>query len=149
MFATDLFISFLTSSLTSCIWMSIRERVKFLLWLLILFSIFDIWFFFQEVFQTQLSSAFYEYSMILCSLLDARRELTESHEITLVCLSVCPSARPSVRSSLSCSKTGSLVFLDIIHDDSWPWYQAAQISAKWAKIGSKTSFFAIFSILIH
>ena len=87
--------------------------------------------------------------MILCSLLDARRELTESHEITLVCLSVCPSARPSVRSSLSCSKTGSLVFLDIIHDDSWPWYQVAQISAKWAKIGSKTSFFAIFSILIH
>ena len=118
MFATDLFISFLTSSLTSCIWMSIRERVKFLLRLLILFSIFDIWFFFQEVFQTQLSSAFYEYSMILCSLLDARRELTESYEITLVCLSVCPSARPSVRPSLSCSKTGSLVFLDIIHDDS-------------------------------
>ena len=35
-----------------------------------------------------------------------------------VCLSVCPSIRPS----LSSLKIWSLVFSDIVHDDSWPWY---------------------------
>ena len=33
-------------------------------------------------------------------------------------LSVCP----SVRASLSFLKIGSLVFSDIVHDDSWPWH---------------------------
>ena len=32
--------------------------------------------------------------------------------------SVCPSDRPS----LSFLKIGSLVFCDVVHDDSWPWY---------------------------
>ena len=35
-----------------------------------------------------------------------------------VCLSVCPSIRPS----LSSLKIVSLIFSDIVHDDSWPWY---------------------------
>ena len=43
---------------------------------------------------------------------------TASYEITLVHLSVCPYVRPS----LSFLKIGSLVFSDIAHDDSWPWY---------------------------
>ena len=42
-------------------------------------------------------------------------------EITLVRLSVCPSVLPS----LSFLKIGSLVFSDIVHDDSWPWYLVA------------------------
>ena len=33
-----------------------------------------------------------------------------------------PSIRLSVRPSLSFLKIGSLVFSDIVHDDSWPWY---------------------------
>ena len=37
-------------------------------------------------------------------------------------LSVCPSVYSSVRPLLSFLKIGSLVFSDIIHDDSWPWY---------------------------
>ena len=40
---------------------------------------------------------------------------TASYEITLVCLSICP--------SLSFLKMGTLVFTDIVvHDDCWPWY---------------------------
>ena len=39
---------------------------------------------------------------------------TASYEITIVLL--------SVRPSLSFLKIGSLVFSDILHDDSWPWY---------------------------
>ena len=31
-------------------------------------------------------------------------------------------SRPSVRPPLSFLKFGSLVFSDIVHDDSWPWY---------------------------
>ena len=43
---------------------------------------------------------------------------TLSYEITLVCLSVSLSLCPS----LNFPKIGSLVFSDIVHDDSWPWY---------------------------
>ena len=39
---------------------------------------------------------------------------TASYETTL--------ARLSVRPSLSFLKVGSLLFSDIVHDDSWPWY---------------------------
>ena len=83
---------------------------------------------------------------------DVRR--TASYEITLV--------RLSFRPSLSFLKIGSLVFSEIVHDESWPRFLvtdgarflkkktlAAQICAKWAKIGPKKSFFAIFSSLVH
>ena len=43
---------------------------------------------------------------------------TASYEITLVCLSV----RPSVRPPLNLLKIESLVFSDIVRDDSWLWY---------------------------
>ena len=39
---------------------------------------------------------------------------TASYEITFVPL--------SVRPSLSFLKNGALVFSNIVHDDSWPWY---------------------------
>ena len=69
-----------------------------------------------------------------------------SYKITLVCLSICPSMCPSVRPSLSFLKIRSLVFSDIVHDDSWSWY----LVTDWArflkkKIGPKTRFFSIFS----
>ena len=41
-----------------------------------------------------------------------------NHSHPSVRLSVSPSLRPS----LSFLKIGSLVFSDIVHDDSWPWY---------------------------
>ena len=68
----------------------------------------------------------------------------------------------SVRPSLNFLKIGSLVFSDILHDDSWPWYivadkarflkknkeSAAWIWARWAKIRPETwFFFAILSSL--
>ena len=49
-------------------------------------------------------------------MLDVSR--AESYEITPVRLSV----RLFVRLSLSFLKIRSLVFSDIVHDDSWPWY---------------------------
>ena len=90
--------------------------------------------------------------------------------------SVCPSVSLSVSvlPSLSFLKIGSLVFSDIVHDDSWPWYlvtdevwfisfpwnriqwqfhvevkptkknSEAQIWAKEAKIGPRTKFFRHF-----
>ena len=78
-------------------------------------------------------------------------------------LSVCLSVRcPSLRSSLGFLKIQSLVFSDVIYDDSWPLYLAndgvgfsrkknlaAGILTKWAKIEPKTRFFAIFSSLVH
>ena len=84
---------------------------------------------------------------------------TASYKITLVRLSVCPSVCPSVRPSLSFLKIKSLVFSDIVHDDSWSWYLVtdrarflkkkrklvARIWAKWPKIGPKTRFVSIFS----
>ena len=42
-----------------------------------------------------------------------------------VCPSVCPSVRSSVHLSLNFLKIGSLVFSDIIHDDSLLWYLVA------------------------
>ena len=77
---------------------------------------------------------------------------TASYEIIIVFLSVRPS-----RSFL---KIGSLVFSDILHDDSWPWYLVTdetrflgkknKFAARiWVKIGPKTSFFAIFSSFVH
>ena len=77
-----------------------------------------------------------------------------------VCPSICPSAHPSLRFV----KIVSLVFSDIVYHDSWPWYLvteefflkifekkvlAAQIWAKWAKIGPEPRFFVIFSSLVH
>ena len=79
------------------------------------------------------------------------------------------SVRLYVRPSLSFLKIGSLVFSDIVHNDSWPWYLvtdrdrflkkkiklkkkfflAAWILAKWAKIGPETRLFAIFSSLVY
>ena len=71
-------------------------------------------------------------------MLDVSR--TASYEITVVRLSVPP--------LLKFLKIGSLVFSDIVHDDSWPWYlvtdrarffeikekMTSRISAKWGKI---------------
>ena len=83
---------------------------------------------------------------------------TACYEITLVHL---PSVSPSVCSSLRFLKIGSLVFSDIVHDDSWSWYLvthevrllkkklAARIWATRTKIGPETRFFAIFSSLVH
>ena len=63
------------------------------------------------------------YSFILFWALEVSR--TASYEITVVRLSVCPSVRPSVRlsvrPSLSFLKIESLVFSDIVHNDSWAW----------------------------
>ena len=62
---------------------------------------------------------------------------------------------------LSFLKIRSLVFSDILHDDSWPWYlvtarflkkkkkMAAQIWTEWENIGPKTRFFAIFLSVVH
>ena len=84
---------------------------------------------------------------------------TASYEITLLV-----SVRPSVRLSvlhLIFFKIGLLVFSDIVHYDSSPWYLVADgarflkknladlIWAKWTKIRPKTRFFAIFSCLVH
>ena len=77
---------------------------------------------------------------------------TTSYEITHVCLTILLSVCLSIRLSLSFLRIGSLVFADIVHDDSWPWYlvtdearflkkMAAQIWAKWTKIGPETRFF--------
>ena len=74
------------------------------------------------------------------------KSVHSSDEITLVRLaSVCP--------SLSFLKIESLVFSDIVHDDSQPWYLvtdgarflekkilAVRIWTKWVKIKTKTSF---------
>ena len=91
----------------------------------------------------------------IVGLLDVSR--TASYEITLVYLSVFLFVRPS----LSFFKIGSLVFSDIVHDNSWPCYLvtdvarflqkklAARIWDKWFKIWLKSRFFAIFSGLIH
>ena len=58
-------------------------------------------------------------------------------------------------------KIGLSVFSDIVHDESWlenlvtdeatvlQKKLLAQIFAKWAQIGLKTRFFAIFSSLVH
>ena len=46
---------------------------------------------------------------------------TWSYEITLVCLSVCPSVHLSIPPSLDIPKIGSLVFSGIVNDDSWLW----------------------------
>ena len=88
-------------------------------------------------------------SLIWLWTLDVSR--TASYEITLVRLSV----RPSVRPSLSFLKIGLLLFSDIVHDDSWPWYLATD-GAKFLRkkiwrpeFGSETRFFAIFSSLVH
>ena len=99
-----------------------------------------------------------------------RHEVFSSHFWTLTLvgqhpmkslLSVCPSVCPSVYTSLSFLKIGSLVYSHIVHDDSWLWHlvtdwarflkkiSAARIWAKWTKASSKTSFFAIFSCLLH
>ena len=63
----------------------------------------------------------------------------------------------SDRPSLSFLKIGPLVFSDIVHDDSWPWYLVtdrarflkknlmAQIWVKWAKFQPKIGFFLLFS----
>ena len=84
-----------------------------------------------------------------CSMLVGQRHMKL---LTSICPSVCP--------SLSFLKIGSLAFSDIVHNDSWPGYLAtdgprfkknnleAWIWAKSAKIGPKTSFFAIFSSLL-
>ena len=86
-----------------------------------------------------------------CCTLDVN--LTVSYEITLVRLSI----RPSVHLSLGFLKIGSLVFSDIVHDDSWPWdpvtdaatflikIMAARIWAKWVKGGPETFFLLLFS----
>ena len=83
---------------------------------------------------------------------------TASYEITLVHLCICQ----SVCLSLSFFKIGSLVFSNIVHDDSWPGYPltdrarflnkknlAAWICAKWIKIRPKTKFLDIFWSLVH
>ena len=73
---------------------------------------------------------------------------TASYEISLIC--VCLSICLSICLSLSFLKIGSLVFSDIVHDDSWPWYLVTdRIWAKWAKVRPKTRFFAIFSSLVY
>ena len=71
------------------------------------------------------------------------------------------SACQSVHLSLNFFKIGSLIFSDVVHDNSWPWYLVtdearflkknvvAGIWAKGAKIGPKTRFFTIFSSLVH
>ena len=41
---------------------------------------------------------------------------------TSVCLAICLSVHPSVQPSLSFLKIRSVIFNDIVHDDSWPWY---------------------------
>ena len=81
-------------------------------------------------------------------LLDARCG-TASYEITFVLLFVCLSVRPS----LSFLKIISLVFSDIAHNYSWPWYLVtgeARILkkkiegpnlGKWTKIGSEARVF--------
>ena len=84
-------------------------------------------------------------------MLDVSR--TASYEITLVRLSICPfSVCLSVCPSLSFLKIGSLVFSDIVHDDSSPWYLVtdSQIFEKklvaqiWAKIRPKSRVFLQF-----
>ena len=55
-----------------------------------------------------------------CWTLDISR--TASYEIILAGRSVCLYVSPSVRSSLSFLVIGSLVFADIVHDDSWQWH---------------------------
>ena len=57
-------------------------------------------------------SYFYLEHLLWCWTLDVSR--TASYEITLVRLSVCP--------SLSFLIIGSLVFSDMVHHDSCPWY---------------------------
>ena len=70
-------------------------------------------------------------------------------------LSVCP----SVRASLSFLKIGSLVFSDIVHDDSWPWHlvtdeawflkkkkKKKKIDSKGTKIRPKTRFSQVWFI---
>ena len=47
---------------------------------------------------------------------------TTYHEITLVNLSVPLSISLSVHPSLNFIKIGSLVFSNIVNDESWPWY---------------------------
>ena len=64
--------------------------------------------------------------------------------------SICPLVRLSICQficlSLSFLKIGSLVFSDIVRDDSWPWYLVTdRIWAKWAEIRPKTGFFLPFS----
>ena len=86
---------------------------------------------------------------LLCWTLDVSR--TTPYKVTLVRLSICP--------SVSFLKIGSLVFSDIVHDDSWPWYLVIdgaldfwkkkkkwrlKFRQKWAKIGPETSFFCHF-----
>ena len=45
--------------------------------------------------------------------------MSASHEITLVCLFVCLYVSLSVSFQYVSLKTGSLIFSDILHDDSW------------------------------
>ena len=69
-------------------------------------------------------------------------------------LSVCP----SVRASLSFLKIGSLVFSDIVHDDSWSWHlvtdgawflkkKKKKLTAKGPKSGPKLGFLKFGSLL--
>ena len=75
-------------------------------------------------------------------MLDVSR--TASYEITLIRLSIRPfSVCLSVCPSLSFLKIGSLVFSDIVHDDSSPWYlvtDRARFLKKnwWPKFGPKS-----------
>ena len=85
---------------------------------------------------------------------------TASYEIILISQFVCLSLSPSVTKF---SKDVSLVFSDIVLNDSWPWYlvthrarflkkkkkNAGLIWAKCAKIRPKNKFFTIFSSSDH
>ena len=98
----------------------------------------------KSIYQCYLSSCYW--------MLDISQ--TVSYEITLVSLSVCLSVRPS----LNFLKTGSLVFCDIVHDDSWSWYLVTDetrflknvgdwnlipTDLSWAKMRFFTIFFSV------
>ena len=93
--------------------------------------------------------------LIGCWTIDVSR--TASYEITLVCLSVCPSVRMSVTTfSQDWIISFFLILYMMIAMISSDWRSqifekkklAARNWAKWAKIRPETSFFAIFSSLL-
>ena len=83
-----------------------------------------------------------------CSTLDSVCPTKSLLSVSLsLCLSFCLSQ--------SFLEIGLLVFSDIVHDDTWPWYLVTDKAkylkkkywwprTKWSKIVPETSFFAIF-----
>ena len=149
--------NFITSTNTLDCVLSLKKMIcemNFVIWL-IKFSLINL------VFHSE-GSEMQESFMIVCLIILIMGRLTLdrilwNHSRPSVPLSI----YPSFCLSLNFVKIGSIIFSDIVRDDSWPWYLVTdkarflkesfltEFGLNWKKIGPKIRFFAIFANLIH